>query len=74
LNLAERTVVGVLHDLREEGYIFVQKEGRHNVYRLNPSLPMKRPEHADHTLEGFFAHMYSALSRTSGSDEPTLPH
>ena len=33
LDLAERTVVGVLANLREDGYLLVQREGRHNVHQ-----------------------------------------
>lgn len=63
LDLAERTVVGVLHDLRAEGYLNVQKEGRNNIYRINPQAPMRRPEHAGQTLEGFLVRVLRELER-----------
>ena len=63
LDLAERTIVGVLGDLREEGYLLVRKEGRHNIYRANTEGPMKRPEHAGYTMREFFAHIQSELNR-----------
>ena len=63
LDLAERTVVGVLADLREDGYLLVQREGRHNVYQVNAEGAMKRPEHAGYTMREFFAHVQSELNR-----------
>ena len=45
LNLAERTVTGVVQDLRDDGYLLVRKEGRHNVYEINLEGRMRRPEH-----------------------------
>ena len=62
LNLAERTVVGVLGDLREDGYLLVRKEGRHNLYSVNTEGQMKRPEHAGYSMREFFAHMQGELN------------
>ncbi|MFQ5933478.1 MAG: helix-turn-helix transcriptional regulator [Dehalococcoidia bacterium] len=74
LDLAERTVVGALGDLREEGYLLVRKEGRHNVYRANTEGPMKRPEHASYTMREFFAHIQSALNRAYSEVEKQVAH
>ena len=63
LDLAERTVVGVLKDLRGGGYLLVRKEGRHNLYRANTEGPMKRPEHAGYSMREFFIHIQSELNR-----------
>ena len=65
LGLAERTVVGVLQDLRREDYLLVRREGRHNVYQMNPGGLMKRPEHAGYTFQEFLAHVQSALERVA---------
>ena len=65
LDLAERTVVGVLQDLRREGYLSVRKEGRHNVYQVNPEGLMKRPEHMGYTLQDFLARVLSALEQVT---------
>ena len=56
-------VAGVLADLREDGYLLVQREGRHNIYRANTERPMKRPEHAGYNMREFFVHMQSELNR-----------
>ena len=65
LGLAERTVVGVLHDLRREDYVLVRREGRHNVYQMNPGGLMKRPEHQGYTFREFLAHVQSALEQVA---------
>ena len=65
LGLAERTVVGVLHDLRSEDYLLVRREGRHNVYQMNPGGLMKRPEHEGYTFQEFLAHVQSALEQVT---------
>lgn len=69
LDLAERTVVGVLQDLRGEGYLLVRKEGRHNVYRVNPDGPMKRPEHEGYTMREFLARVQSELEQIASAVE-----
>ena len=74
LELAERTVVGVLQDLRREGYLLVRKEGRHNVYRANTEGPMKRPEHAGYTMRQFFVHIQSELNRAYSAVVKQVPH
>jgi len=63
LGLAERTVVGILRDLRRDGYLLVQKEGRHNVYRVNPEGPMRRPEHGGMTIHQFFVRVLRDLEQ-----------
>ena len=63
LGLAERTVVGVLQDLRLKGYLHVRKNGRNNHYRVNLDAPMQRPEHEGFTLREFLAHTQDLLQR-----------
>ena len=63
LDLAERTVTGVLHDLRSEEYLQVERQGRHNIYRVNPEGRMRRPEHGGETLETFLGRLTSELER-----------
>ena len=65
LGLAERTVVGVLQDLRREDYLLVRREGRHNVYQMNPGALMKRPEHEGYTFQEFLAHVQRALEQAA---------
>ncbi|MCH8089840.1 MAG: helix-turn-helix transcriptional regulator [Chloroflexi bacterium] len=69
LELAERTVVGVLQDLRREGYLLVRKKGRHNIYRVNPDGPMKRPEHKGYTMREFLFRVQSELEQIASVAE-----
>lgn len=71
LDLAERTVMGVLHDLRTDGYLLVQKEGRHNVYRVNPQAPMRRPEHGAVPLDEFLTGVIAELERARRTLQPS---
>ena len=54
LGLAERTVAGILHDLREADYVSVLKEGRRNRYVIRPDLPMRHHSLDDFSVEDFF--------------------
>ena len=74
LELAERTVVGALRDLRDEGYLLVRKEGRQNVYRVNPEGLMRRPEHVGYTMREFFAYMQAALERALTEVDDPMDH
>ena len=46
VGVTERTTYKVISDLAKEGYIERRKDGRRNVYRLNPELPLRH-----HTIE-----------------------
>ena len=46
LGVAERTTRKIISDLGKEGYIDHRKDGRRNVYRVNPELPLRH-----HTIE-----------------------
>ena len=54
LNLAERTVTGILADLKRDGYISATKAGRRNVYTIHPDLPMRYPSQTSQTVNEFF--------------------
>jgi hypothetical protein len=45
-----RTVQKIIADLEEEGYITRQKQGRCNVYKINPDRPMRHRLERDHTV------------------------
>jgi predicted ArsR family transcriptional regulator len=48
--LTERQAHRVLGDLVEEGYVVRERVGRRNSYRVNRSLPMRRPALSDHRI------------------------
>ena len=39
--ITERTTLKIISDLELEGYIVRRKEGRRNVYRVDPELPLR---------------------------------
>ena len=41
IGVTERTTHKIISDLEFEGYIERRKEGRRNVYDVNPSLPLR---------------------------------
>ena len=46
VGITERAVHRIVHDLAEEGYVEVSREGRRNRYKVIPSGPMR------HLVEG----------------------
>jgi predicted ArsR family transcriptional regulator len=44
LDLTERTVRRIIHDLEAEGYVFHKREGAVNRYRVNPDMSLRRSE------------------------------
>lgn len=46
LGLTERTTAAIIADLRQAGYIQVQRRGRHNHYIVNSHMPLRRPAHS----------------------------
>lgn len=55
LGLAERTVTGILADLRRDGYVESKKAGKQNVYILHTELPMRKKGESDYSLRDFFS-------------------
>ncbi len=41
LGITERTVMQVLHDLREAGYVSARRDGRRAHYSIDPTMPMR---------------------------------
>ncbi|HST13655.1 MAG TPA: helix-turn-helix domain-containing protein [Gaiellaceae bacterium] len=58
-DLTERQAHRVLADLVGSGYIQRERRGRRNHYRVNDTLPMRRPAVADHRV----GELLEALSR-----------
>lgn len=70
LDLAERTVTGVVHDLRDDGYLLVRKDGRQNIYQVNLEGEMRRPEHEGRTLADFLGDLAHELERARRTVQP----
>ncbi|HLV35943.1 MAG TPA: winged helix-turn-helix domain-containing protein [Spirillospora sp.] len=43
LNITERTVLRIINDLEQDGYIQRRKSGRANNYHVNPDRPLSHP-------------------------------
>ncbi len=50
VGITERTIVGILSDLEEAGYIEREKVGRRNQYVLDRSRPLRHPSEAHHQV------------------------
>jgi DNA-binding MarR family transcriptional regulator len=42
--ITERSVIRIINDLEEAGYITKRKEGRQNRYTINKDLPLRRAD------------------------------
>ena len=51
IGVTERTTHKIISDLEFEGYIERRREGRRNVYRVNPSLPLRHHTKQDVMVE-----------------------
>lgn len=58
VDITERAVQRILHDLVEEGYVIVEKEGRRNHYELRLDAPLRHPLEAGATIR----HLLDGLS------------
>ncbi len=47
LAITERSVMRIIRDLADAGYISIEREGRTNRYRVNADAPLRRPEKRD---------------------------
>lgn len=47
IGVTERTTHKIISDLEREGYLDKRKEGRRNVYSVNPDLPLRHHVNKD---------------------------
>ena len=50
VGITERSIMGILADLEEGGYVTRTRVGRRNHYRVNPQLHFRHPTEADQTI------------------------
>ena len=50
LGLAERTVAGIIAELRQDGYLLVEKQGKQNIYTVDRDLALRQPSIAEHAV------------------------
>ena len=51
IGVTERTTHKIISDLEQEGYIERRKSGRRNVYRVDPTLPLRHHTKQDVMVE-----------------------
>ena len=51
IGVTERTTHKIISDLEQEGYIERRKAGRRNVYRVDPTLPLRHHTKQDVMVE-----------------------
>lgn len=50
VGVTERSIMGILADLEEGGYVTRTRVGRRNHYRVNPQLHFRHPTEADQPI------------------------
>jgi DNA-binding transcriptional ArsR family regulator len=50
IGITERAVAQVLHDLEEAGVLARRREGRRNVYQINPDAPLRHDVESHRTV------------------------
>ena len=50
VGITERSIMGILADLEEGGYVTRTRVGRRNHYRVNPKLHFRHPTEADQPI------------------------
>lgn len=51
VGITERAVQRIIADLEEAEYITRHREGRNNIYKLNPNRPMRHPAQHNHAVQ-----------------------
>jgi len=62
VNITERAVQRVIHDLEEEGYLVITKEGRRNHYIPQLGAHLRHPLESAITIGDLFAGMKKGSS------------
>jgi predicted ArsR family transcriptional regulator len=50
VDISERAVQKVIHDLVEGGYVMRERTGRGNTYQMHPELPMRHRMEREHAV------------------------
>ena len=50
VGLTERSVLAIIKDLADEGYLEIDRVGRRNHYRLSPDQPLRHPAWRSHQV------------------------
>jgi predicted ArsR family transcriptional regulator len=63
VGITERATHRILMELVEEGYLSVRKNGRRNVYKIHPDLPLRHPAYGDFAIRVLLNALTSSESR-----------
>ena len=77
LGTTERTAQKIIGDISDAGYITRRKQGRRNVYRVNPELTLSHPSHGEFAIGDLlqvlgWKRRKKKLKDTASIQEPTL--
>ncbi|NBU16284.1 MAG: ArsR family transcriptional regulator [Actinobacteria bacterium] len=51
VGITERAVHRIVHELSDEGYLTVEKDGRRNVYTIDLARPLRHPLESGHAIK-----------------------
>ena len=68
IGVTERTTHKIISDLEAAGYIERRKNGRRNVYRVDPSLPLRHHTKQDIMVEDLLDALGTPEQASSGDD------
>lgn len=69
LGLTERQIGRIVHDLSTAGIIRIERQGRHNIYTVNPDAALRHPTLAHISLRHLMAALVPRM--VEQADEPT---
>ena len=55
VGIQERTVVRIIHELSDAGYLTVTRVGRNNVYEIDLDVPLRHPLESHHHIKEVIA-------------------
>jgi DNA-binding IclR family transcriptional regulator len=55
VGIRERTVHRIVHELCDDGYLTVKKDGRKNIYTIHLDRPLRHPLEAEHNIKEIVA-------------------
>jgi DNA-binding transcriptional ArsR family regulator len=71
VSITERYAARVLHDLRAAGYVYADRVGRRNTYRLDDSRPLRREVVRDRHVGDLLAGLMHGAVTGNGAESAT---
>jgi len=72
VGITERTTHKIIAELEEAGYISRKRVGRKNQYQVNPSLPLRHPNHVNMAV-GELLQLLAWKKATPAKEQMKLP-